>query len=293
VRAQEEEVTHAIGVTDLVDALTVEPRGTDRFVAQATDWWRGDRVFGGMVVAQALRAAQATVDPPLRVHSLHGYFLRPVPVDAPVELSVTRVRDGRSFTTRQVTSTAAGRETFMATCSFCIDEDGDEYQLAMPAVPPPTAVPRDGVPIPFDVRELGTTPRRGDGTYLATRRVWFRTDGVLPDDAPLHDAVVAYLSDMTGAAFRPHSLGTWGSHTDASLDHALWFHRPVRADHWLLYDLQALVNAGGRATLRGLLYREDGALAASISQELLIRPLEHPAPQVRPGWAEGPPVHPE
>lgn len=291
-RASEEETVRAVAVDDLVGALTLVRRGEGRFAAVGTDWWRGERVFGGMVVAQALRAAQATVPAGLPVHSLHGYFLRPVPVGAPVELVVDQVRDGRSFTTRTVTSRVDGRDAFMMTCSFHADEEGDDYQIAMPAVPGPDSVAREDVPIPFDVRELGSTPRRPDGSYLATRRVWFRTQGDLPDDPALHAAVVAYLSDMTGAAFRPLSLGTWGGHTDASLDHALWLHRPVRADRWLLYDLQALVNAGGRSTLRGVLY-QDGSVCASMSQELLIRPLPGARPEVRPGWEAGPPTHPE
>ena len=101
-------------------------------------------------------------------------------------------------------------------------------------------------PFPFDIRELGPTERRDDGTYLSTRRCWFRTREALPDDPAVHACVLAYFSDMTGAAFRPLSLGIWGTHTDASLDHAVWFHRPWRADAWSIFDLQTLVNAGGR-----------------------------------------------
>lgn len=291
-RASEEETVRAVGVGDLLAALSLEDLGDDRYLAVGTDWWRGERVFGGMVVALALRAAQASV-PDLPVHSLHGYFLRPVPVGASVEQMVEHVRDGRSFRTRRVTSLVGGREAFTMLCSFHADEEGDPYQITMPAVPGPEAVPREDVPIPFDVRELGSTPRRDDGSYLATRRVWFRTDRGLPDDSSLHASVVAYLSDMTGAAFRPHNLGEWGTHTDASLDHALWFHRPVRADQWLLYDLQCLVNHGGRATLRGVLFAQDGTLCASMSQELLIRALDDPQPEVRPAWATGVPEHPE
>jgi acyl-CoA thioesterase-2 len=279
-----------VSVHDLVEALTLEPKGDGRFAARGTEWWAGDRVFGGMVVAQALRAAQATVDRALPVHSLHGYFLRPVPVGAPVELAVDHVRDGRSFTTRRVTSSVGGKESFTMTCSFHTDEPGDEYQLSMPSVPPPESVARSDVPVPFEVRDLGSTPQRADGTFLATRRVWFRTDGALPDDPTLHAAVVAYLSDMTGAAFRPLSLGSWGTHTDASLDHGLWLHRPARADEWLLYDLQSLVNSGGRSTVRGVMYTRDGRVVASMAQELLIRLLDAPDPQVHPDW---PVVHPE
>jgi acyl-CoA thioesterase-2 len=289
--ASEEDVTHPVGVDDLVMALTPVAIGEDRYTLPGTDWWRGDRVFGGMVVAQALRAAQASVPDELPVHSLHGYFLRPVPVGAPVELSVERIRDGRSFTTRRVTSSVDGRDTFMLTCSFHAPEDGDEYQMTMPRVPPPESVPSTDVPIPFDVRELGSTPRRADGTFLATRRVWFRTREPLTgpaDTAPMHAAIVAYLSDMTGAAFRPYSLGTWGGYTDASLDHALWCHRPCRTDEWLLYDLQCVVNTGGRSTIRGALYSQDGALCASMSQELLIREVEGAETEVHPSWADGP-----
>ena len=137
------------------------------------------------------------------------------------------------------------------TCSFHAPEEGDRYQLPIaPEIPPPSAVDGFEAPFPFDVRELGATERREDGTYQSTRRCWFRTREPLSDDPMVHASILAYFSDMTGASFRPLSLGVWGTHTDASLDHALWFHRPWRADTWSFFDLQALVNAGGRATIR-------------------------------------------
>ena len=272
-------------MAELSATLVARRTGERSFVAESPDWWDGDRVFGGMVVAQALSAACQTVDPATPVHSLHGYFLRPVRPGRAVGLEVDHVRDGRSFTTRRVTSSVEGRETFQMTCSFHADEPGDEYQLAMPEVPGPDEVDQADVPIPFLVRELGPSPRRPDGTYASTRRVWLRTRTELPDDPLVHTCVVAYLSDMTGAAFRPRSLGTWGAHTDASLDHCLWFHRPVRADEWLLFDLQALVNAGGRATVRGVMYGRDGSLRVSMAQELLIRPLDDPRPETVPAWS--------
>jgi acyl-CoA thioesterase-2 len=142
------------------------------------------------------------------------------------------------------------------------------------------------VGFPFDMEELGATERRSDGTYASTRRVWFRTSEPLPDDASMHACILAYLSDMTGAAFRPRSLGTWGTHTDASLDHALWFHRPGRADTWSLFDLQALVNAGGRATIRATIHGADGTLHMSMAQELLIRELETPIQFDEAPWLE-------
>ena len=279
-------------VPELVAALTAQegppgPDGRQVFVTSSPNWWGGDRVFGGMVVAQALRAATRTVPEGLDVHSLHGYFLRPSSPGSTSTHRVERVRDGRSFTTREVATEVEGRTTFRMTCSFHAAEAGDEYQLPMPPdVTPPEQ--SDGIEIlfPFDIRELGATARRADGTYESTRRCWFRTRERLPDDPALHACILAYLSDMTGAAFRPLSLGTWGSHTDASLDHALWFHRPRRADEWNLFDLQALVNAGGRATVRSTMYGDDGVLYQSMAQELLIRELEVPQVFEAPPWAD-------
>jgi len=268
---------------ELTRALWASPVGADTFVADGPDWWAGDRVFGGMVVAQALSAAIQTVDPSMAVHSLHGYFLRPTPSGLAVSLSVSRVRDGHSFALREVVSRVGEKQTFVLHSSFHLPEGGDEYQLPMPdgVGDPELLVPAE-TPIPFFVRELGPTPPRPDGSYEATRRVWLRTRTDLPDAPGLHACVIAYLSDMTGAAFRPHSLGTWGTHTDASLDHSVWFHRPVRSDEWLLYDLQAVVNSGGRAMVRGAMFRRDGTLVVSMAQELLIRPLEDPRPENLP-----------
>ena len=128
-------------------------------------------------------------------------------------------------------SEVEGKETFRMTCSFHAPEEGDSYQLPVaPDIPPPREIEGFEAPFPFDVRELGATERREDGTYESTRRCWFRTTGALSDDPAVHACALAYFSDMTGASFRPLSLGVWGTHTDASLDHALWFHRPWRAD---------------------------------------------------------------
>jgi acyl-CoA thioesterase-2 len=279
-------------VGELVQAITAQPAepgpdGRETFVTTSPDWWPGERTFGGMVVAQALHAATRTVPPGLDVHSLHGYFLRPSQPGIPSTHRVERVRDGRSFTTREVITEVEGKTVFRMTCSFHVPEPGDEYQLPMATdIPGPSAVPGFEAPFPFDIRELGATTRREDGTYRSTRRCWFRTRETLPDDPALHACVLAYLSDMTGASFRPHSLGTWGTHTDASLDHALWFHRPARADEWNIFDLQALVNAGGRATIRATMHGEDGSLHLSMAQELLIRKLEVPITFEAPPWLE-------
>ncbi len=261
-------------VQDLVGILSAQRVGDDRFTAPTVDWF-GDRVFGGVSVAQALSAATATVDEPLLPHSLHGYFLRAVTPGPPVELAVERLRDGRTFTTRHVVSSQNGRPVFWATCSFHADEDGDEYQRAadLGALPSPDDLPPEpDHPGPIDVREIGPTPARPDGSHESTRRVWFRADD-MPADPRTHAVVAAFLSDMTGTSFRPHSLGEWGTHTDASIDHAVWFHRPVRLDDWLYADFHALVNAGGRSVVRGEMYTPDGALCLSMAQELLIRPV--------------------
>ncbi len=295
-------------LSELIDGIVARPAGEgppgvdgpSTFVTTSPAWWGGQRTFGGMVVAQALSAAAHTVAEDLDVHSLHGYFLRPSKPGTPATHKVERLRDGRAFSTREVVSVVEGRETFRMACSFHRAEEGDEYQLPMaddvphpgalaidgamdgaransPSAsspsPAPPATPAPSPPSPFDVRDLRSTRRRQDGTYLSTRRCWFRTRQRLSDDPALHACVLAYLSDMTGAAFRPLSLDSWGGYTDASLDHAVWFHRPRRADEWNLFDFQALLNASGRSTIRGTMYGEDGVLYLSMAQELLIRKL--------------------
>jgi acyl-CoA thioesterase II len=278
-------------VAELVAAITTRPvepgpDGGERFESTSPAWWGGNRTFGGMVVAQALHAAWHTVAGGLDLHSLHGYFLRPTPPGSTSVHRVERVRDGRSFTTRQVISEFDGRATFRMTCSFHVPETGDEYQLpGPPAIPRPEEIEGMDGPFPFDLREIGATAEREDGTYASTRRFWSRTRERLPDDPALHSCVLAYLSDMTGASFRPLSLGTWGTHTDASLDHALWFHRPRRADEWNLFDMTTLVNAGGRSTMRASMYGDDGVLYQSMAQELLIRELDVPIVMEPPPWA--------
>ena len=277
--------TRAEMMRELVDALVTRPTGEEGvFTAPSPDWF-GPRLFGGFVVAQALNATINSLSADslsadmgsggLRPHSLHGYFLRPVETGRDSELRVEHVRDGRTFTTRRVTTVQGGKEAFVATASFCLDEAGDEYQAALPDLPGPDDVEPSGFDGPVEMRDLGATPVRADGTMESTRRVWFGVDP-LGDDPGLHATVLAYLSDMTGTSFRPLSLGDWGAHTDASLDHAVWFHRPARADGWLFYDLHALINTGGRSTVRGELYTSDGQLVLSLAQELLIRPIDTP-----------------
>ena len=173
------------------------------------------------------------------------------------------------------------------TCSFHAPEPGDEYQMPMaPGLPRPDDISGVEAPFPFDIREVGATKRREDGSYLSTRRCWFRTREGLPDDPIIHACVLAYFSDMTAASFRPASMSVWGTHTDASLDHAVWFHRKWRADAWSFFDLHALVNSGGRATIRATMHGDDGQLHLSMAQELLIRRLDVPLEFDRPDWLD-------
>ena len=180
-----------------------------------------------------------------------------------------------------------GKETFRMTCSFHAPEDGDDYQLPVgPGIPPPREVEGFEAPFPFDIRELGRD--------RAARRRHVSVDPALlvphpraPAGRPGGARVRAgLLLGHDGAAFRPLSLGIWGTHTDASLDHAVWFHRPWRADEWSIFDLQTLVNAGGRATVRATMHGEDGSLHLSMAQELLIRELDEPMVFEAPPWVE-------
>ncbi|MHB8682219.1 MAG: acyl-CoA thioesterase [Acidimicrobiales bacterium] len=270
-------------LAQLVDALRPTPLATDRLSVPTPDWW-GPRLFGGAVVAQALAGAMGTVEAGLRPHSMHGYFFRPVVPGPDAELVVERVRDSRTFATREVTTVQNGKPAARFTCSFTGDETGEDhaehYEPPMPAVPEPEQLFVGRPPGPFDSADAGPLVA-DDGSYRSSGRYWNRTCGPLPDDAAIHFALLALMSDMTRTSFRPPSLATWASHTDASIDHAVWFHRPARADEWLFYDLAAVINLDNRALVRGVMYNRDGKVVLSMAQELLIRPIPgggEPAP---------------
>ncbi|HUF34268.1 MAG TPA: acyl-CoA thioesterase domain-containing protein [Acidimicrobiales bacterium] len=242
------------------------------------------RVFGGQVAGQAMQAAAATVEVEHHPHSLHASFLRPGRRGTPIIYQVDRIRDGRSFTTRRVVGIQHGEAIFSLTASFHVLEASPEHQLPLPPdVPPPDRCEREEPGQhhihhhPFDIREL-EPPAVVDGRPAAsTRRMWVRTDGRLPDEPAVHASVVAFLSDMgpVGAARRAlRRKGEAGEMMGASLDHTLWFHRPLRADEWLLYDLEAVAVAGARGLSRGTLSTEDGVLVASVAQEVLLRPIQ-------------------
>ena len=273
----------------LIELLDLEPIEVNIFRGANSDEVR-QRVFGGQVAAQALVAAGRTVDRG-RVHSLHSYFLRPGDPLTPILYEVDRIRDGRSFITRRVVAIQHGKAIFNLQCSFHTDELSLEHQVTMPVVPDPDTLPSlperlkdsDSLwtayfdrPRPIDQRFIGDLPwtRSESASPEAHRLLWLRADGQLPDDPLLHAAVVAYASDMTlyDSILRPHRID-WQecSFMGASLDHCMWFHRPFRADEWLLFDQESPAAAGGRGLARGLLFTAKGDLVVSVVQEGLIR----------------------
>ncbi|WP_421699278.1 acyl-CoA thioesterase [Ancylobacter sp.] len=260
-------------------------------------WPFRTRVFGGQVLAQALVAAQRTVEG-LAAHSMHAYFLLAGDPKVPIIYDVERVRDGRSFATRRAVAIQHGRPIFIMSVSFHRQEPGLEHQLDLDmAVPPPEEVPGIGElpdeviatlpapvvaywrrPRPIELKPVGL----GEKRVAPRRAVWFRTTGPLPDSEGLHQAVLAYASDMTllEVTTTLHGTSALGENLQvASLDHALWLHRPFRADDWLLYAQDSPSAAGARGLARGLIYDRAGRLVASVAQEGLIRPVRAPASQ--------------
>jgi acyl-CoA thioesterase II len=282
-----------IGMTaldDLIALLDLENIEVNIFRGRSPDENR-QRVFGGQVAGQALVAAQRTIDDPARhVHSLHAYFLRPGDPTVPILYEVDRIRDGRSFTTRRVVAIQHGKPIFNLQASFHVLEDGPDHQIPMAdGVPEPTSLPdfktrmapyreRMGEwydrPRPIDIRHIDGDPFSRQGHPATGQRVWMRADGTLPDDPTLHACIVTYASDMTllDTTVLPFGL-SWESPgmQMASLDHAMWFHRPFRADEWLLYDQSAISSGSGRGLAGGGIFTSDGVLAVSVVQEGLAR----------------------
>jgi acyl-CoA thioesterase-2 len=250
------------------------------------------RVFGGQVAGQALVAAGRTAPEDRPVHSLHAYFLRPGDPSIPIVYEVDRIRDGRSFSTRRVVAIQHGKAIFTMSASFQVPEEGYTHSDPVPDVPRPEDLPTmaevlapfldDPVmawiarPRPIDIRYAGTHPRvaKEQGTRHAEQKVWMRADGVLPDDPLLHVCAVAFASDMTllDSTLSAHGR-SWGPDdvVGASLDHAMWFHRPFRADEWFLYSQRSPRTGGARGLATGQIFTSDGDLAVSVVQEGLIR----------------------
>jgi acyl-CoA thioesterase-2 len=269
-------------VDRLLALLDLEQTAADRFRTGNPDPGWGNRVFGGQVAAQAIRAAVATVDPDRYPHSLHAYFIRPGRPGVPIDLEVERTRDGRSFTTRRVLARQSDEVIFEMSTSFHVTEPGVDYQMPLRAdVPAPDEV-SDGVSfipreardwLPVELREVGVDGPDERGWYASTRRVWMRVKRALSDDALLHACVLTFLSDMGAVmgARAPLDEQPLSRLMGASLDHAVWFHRPIRADEWFLYDLHAVSNAGARGLTRGTMHAIDGVLGVSVAQEALLR----------------------
>jgi acyl-CoA thioesterase-2 len=276
----------------VLDLLDLEQIEVDIFRGRSPEGERRQRVFGGQVAGQALVAAGRTVPEDRPVHSLHAYFIRPGDPTVPLIYLVERVRDGRSFTTRRVTTIQHGKTIFTLSASFHRDEPGVEHADPMPDVPPPDAIATtaermeklfgpsvrewyDGNPI--DIRHIGplSFEAERDPSLRTTRNmVWLRVDGDLPDDPLLHVCLMTYASDMTllDSVLLAHGL-SWadGRTTGASLDHAMWFHGPFRADRWLLYAQDSPVARGSRGLARGEVYTSGGDLVVSVVQEGLVR----------------------
>jgi acyl-CoA thioesterase-2 len=276
-------------VDDLIELLDLEPIEVNLFRGVSPDVSR-QRVFGGQVAGQALVAAARTVDATQPVHSLHAYFLRPGDPQVPILYEVDRIRDGRSFATRRVVAIQHGKAIFNVQASFHVHEDGFDHQAPMPDdVPEPDTLPdfkqrwKEWAEImgdeyerdrPIDTRNCDWSPRDRREPLPPYQRVWMRADGTLPDDPVLHACIVTYASDMTllDTSLLPHAVGALEDEIFmASLDHAMWFHRPFRADEWLLYVQDTPSASGGRGIARGSIYSHDGTLAVSVVQEGLIR----------------------
>jgi len=277
---------------DLIHLLALERIDTNLFRGESRDIGTS-RVFGGQVLGQALAAANYTTEG-REVHSLHAYFLRQGDHTAPIVYEVDRQRDGRSFSSRRVVAIQHGRPILNLAASFQVPEEGLEHSAPMPQVTAPdelkdireyrkefiATIPVEDLPRPFllehpfEFRPV-EPPRFGDVEAApATQHVWFRAVGELPDDDDLHRNMLAYLSDyyLLLTALRPHALTAFSPNLQvASLDHALWFHRPFRIDRWMLYAMESSNASGARGLSHGRIYCRDGTLVANVAQEGVTR----------------------
>lgn len=276
----------------LIATLTLEHINDNTFRGpRSTEGWQ--RVYGGQVLGQALMAAANTVESDRAIHSLHGYFLLAGDPQIDIVYEVERIRDGGSFTTRRVRGVQQDRAIFAMSASFHKAEDGYEHQSAMPDVPPPETLPSAKALMssmlahlpenmraywdrehPIDVRIVDASRYASRDPRPATQSIWLRTNGALPDSPLIHQAVLAYASDFTllDTALIAHGKLLFDRDIQlASLDHAMWFHRPFRADDWLLYVQDSPSASGARGYCRGAIYDRQGRLVASTVQEGLMR----------------------
>ncbi len=277
---------------DLVDLLDVEELDTDLYRGRRSKGGVG-RVFGGQVIAQALQAAQRSVDEPKIAHSLHAYFMRAGDENFPIVYRVERDFEGRSFATRRVIAMQRGQPILNMAASFQVPEEGYHHQDAMPDVPAPETLPteaelraKDAVNLPEKQRLMVTRPRPIEIRPVYPRKwfaptptdpiqhSWFRVCAPIGDDPAMHRAILSYASDMAllGTCMLPHGVNwTTPGFQSASLDHAIWLHEPFRFDEWLLYACDSPWAGHARGFNRGRIYSRDGRLVASAAQEGLVR----------------------
>ena len=276
----------------IIETLDLEEIELNHYLATSpNEGWQ--RVYGGQVIGQALVAASRTVSTDRSAHSLHGYFLRAGDTDIPILYKVDRIRDGKSFTTRRVVAVQRGQAIFTMSISFQVDEGGLNHQFDMPDVPGP-----DDLQTEDEIRQVQSKnwPKEFQDSFSGSsaiqvkpiepidllnpkpaepvQRCWVRCGDKLPDDPRIHQCVLAYLSDwsLLDTATRPHAVSFMQDNVQvASLDHAMWFHRPFRADEWLLYYQDSPSASGARGFNRGLIYNQSGELVASTTQEGLVR----------------------
>ena len=276
-------------IADLLNLLELEQLEVNLFRGESRDIG-SPQVFGGQVLGQALTAASATVTGRV-VHSLHAYFLRRGDFNAPIVYQVDRSLDGHSFANRRVVAIQHGEQIFNMAASFQVLEEGLDHQVDMPPVPPPesladqtTLPPEIGRHLSERLREFFAKPRPfvfrvvnsedATGRPEMSRQIWFKAVGQLPDDERLHRNLLAYASDffLLGTSMLPHQTVEFeGRIVMASLDHAIWFHRPLRVDDWLLYAMESPSASGARGFAQAGIFSRDGQLVATTAQEGLVR----------------------
>jgi acyl-CoA thioesterase II len=280
-------------IADLLNLLELEQLEVNLFRGESRDVG-SPQVFGGQVLGQALSAASATVAGRV-VHSLHAYFLRRGDFNAPIVYQVDRSLDGHSFANRRVVAIQHGEQIFNMAASFQVVEAGLDHQIDMPSVPAPEELPDQSTPPSHMVKHMSErlkqffsqprpftfrlvqgpgTERQEAGRTEPARQVWFKAVGKLPDDERLHRNLLAYASDffLLGTSMLPHGISEFeGRLVMASLDHAMWFHRPLRVDDWLLYDMESPSASGARGFAQAGVFSRDGRLVATIAQEGLVR----------------------
>ncbi|MBH79550.1 MAG: acyl-CoA thioesterase II [Gammaproteobacteria bacterium] len=285
-------MTDGESINDLIELLDLEEIEQNHYRGRSpSEGWQ--RVYGGQVLGQALVAASRTVPEDRHAHSLHGYFLRAGDTTTPILYTVDRIRDGRSFTTRRVVAIQHGRAIFNMSISFQINEEGLTHQMQMPQAPPPEELPDEQelrkrwikeLPPehasafdrerPIEVRPIDPQDLIHPEERPPHAMSWMKAREPLPDNQRLHQCVLAYLSDwsLLDTATLPHAVSFLQQQMQmASLDHAMWFHRPFRADEWLLYVQDSPSASGTRGLNRGMIFTRDGELVASAAQEGLMR----------------------